>query len=213
MAEIRIMLQKARKQARDTTLAEAVANTKVVSGIQIRVCRILRGHLSKVYAIHWGDDSSRYLVSASEDGKLIVWDAHTANKVHVIPVRSSWAMTCAYAPSESFVACGGLDNICSIYRLKTTEGNVRLTRELPGHTGYISCCRFIDDSQIITSSGDNTCALWDIECGKQVALFTGHTGDVTSFSLSGDGTCFVSGSCDNTAKVRDQDNYFSVNFI
>ena len=25
-------------------------------------------------------------------------------------------MTCAYAPSGSFVACGGLDNICSIYR-------------------------------------------------------------------------------------------------
>ena len=92
-------------------------------------------------------------------------------------------MTCAYAPSGSFVACGGLDNICSIYSLKTREGNVRVSRELPGfvfffningkklhallitsnasshylhfrHTGYLSCCRFLDDSQIVTSSGD-----------------------------------------------------------
>ena len=30
---------------------------------------------------------------------------------------------------------GGLDNICSIYSLKTREGNVRVSRELPGHTG------------------------------------------------------------------------------
>lgn len=123
-----------------------------------------------------------YLVSASQDGKLIVWDAYTTNKVffffffwklfkflnsvtrlfflikqvHAIPLRSSWVMTCAYAPSGSYVACGGLDNICSIYSLKTREGNVRVSRELPGHTGYLSCCRFLDDNQIVTSSGDMT---------------------------------------------------------
>lgn len=107
-------------------------------------------------------------------------------QVHAIPLRSSWVMTCAYAPSGNFVACGGLDNICSIYSLKTREGNVRVSRELPGHTGergsagkgfavgeglcyppidsadqplspgYLSCCRFLDDNQIITSSGDTT---------------------------------------------------------
>lgn len=54
-------------------------------------------------------------------------------------------MTCAYAPSGNFVACGGLDNICSIYSLKTREGNVRVSRELPGHTGErdlagLGCC-------------------------------------------------------------------------
>lgn len=103
-----------------------------------------------------GTHCSRYLVSASQDGKLIVWDAYTTNKVHAIPLRSSWVMTCAYAPSGSYVACGGLDNICSIYSLKTREGNVRVSRELPGHTGYLSCCRFLDDNQIVTSSGDMT---------------------------------------------------------
>lgn len=77
-------------------------------------------------------------------------------QVHAIPLRSSWVMTCAYAPSGAYVACGGLDNICSIYSLKTREGNVRVSRELPGHTGYLSCCRFLDDNQIVTSSGDMT---------------------------------------------------------
>lgn len=54
------------------------------------------------------------------------------------------------------VVFSGLDNICSIYSLKTREGNVRVSRELPGHTGYLSCCRFLDDNQIVTSSGDMT---------------------------------------------------------
>lgn len=70
----------------------------------------------------------------------------TSLQVHAIPLRSSWVMTCAYAPSGNFVACGGLDNICSIYSLKTREGNVRVSRELPGHTGerdlagFRHCC-------------------------------------------------------------------------
>lgn len=69
--------------------------------IQIRTRRTLRGHLAKIYAMHWGTDSRcvrlgawllglrlfnglyvcRNLVSASQDGKLIVWDSYTTNKV------------------------------------------------------------------------------------------------------------------------------------
>uniref|UniRef100_A0A8D2HX38 G protein subunit beta 2 n=1 Tax=Urocitellus parryii TaxID=9999 RepID=A0A8D2HX38_UROPR len=147
--------------------------------------------------------STRLLVSASQDGKLIIWDSYTTNKVHAIPLRSSWVMTCAYAPSGNFVACGGLDNICSIYSLKTREGNVRVSRELPGHTGYLSCCRFLDDNQIITSSGDTTCALWDIETGQQTVGFAGHSGDVMSLSLAPDGRTFVSGACDASIKLWD----------
>lgn len=91
-----------------------------------------------------------------KDKECLVSNQISLLQVHAIPLRSSWVMTCAYAPSGSYVACGGLDNICSIYSLKTREGNVRVSRELPGHTGYLSCCRFIDDNQIVTSSGDMT---------------------------------------------------------
>lgn len=87
----------------------------------MKVRRTLRGHLAKIYAMHWAADK-RHLVSASQDGKLIVWDSYTTNKLHAIPLRSSWVMTCAYAPSGNYVACGGLDNICSIYNLRTKEG-------------------------------------------------------------------------------------------
>lgn len=100
----------------------------------MRTRRTLRGHLAKIYAMHWATDS-KLLVSASQDGKLIVWDSYTTNKVHAIPLRSSWVMTCAYAPSGNFVACGGLDNMCSIYNLKSREGNVKVSRELSAHTG------------------------------------------------------------------------------
>ena len=145
--------------------------------------RTLKGHLAKIYALHWAADK-RHIVSASQDGKLIIWDAYTTNKVHAIPLRSSWVMTCAYAPSGNFVACGGLDKICSIYSLRgaqpgaPTGGSVKIARELSAHSGYLSCCRFINDRQIVTSSGDMTCMLWDIEQGVRTMEFNDHTGDV-----------------------------------
>lgn len=76
-------------------------------------------------------------------------------------------------------------------------------KELAGHTGYLSHCRFLNDRQIITSSGDMTCALWDIEKGTVISNFVGHSGDVMSLSLSPDMRTFVSGACDTTAKLWD----------
>ncbi|KAG5838743.1 hypothetical protein ANANG_G00226810 [Anguilla anguilla] len=131
--QLKNQIRDARKACADATLSQITANIDPVGRIQMRTRRTLRGHLAKIYAMHWGTDS-RLLVSASQDGKLIIWDSYTTNKVHAIPLRSSWVMTCAYAPSGNYVACGGLDNICSIYNLKTREGNVRVSRELAGHT-------------------------------------------------------------------------------
>lgn len=174
-----------------------------LSRIVMKIRRTLKGHLAKIYAMHWAEDS-RHLVSASQDGKLIVWDAYTTNKVHAIPLKSSWVMTCAYSPSGNFVACGGLDNLCSIYNLKTREGSVRVARELAAHTGYLSCCRFLSDKQIITSSGDMSCMLWDIDAGVKITEFNDHTGDVMSISLNpANNNVFVSGACDATTKVWD----------
>lgn len=43
---------------------------------------------------------------------------------------------------------------------------MRATKELAAHDGYLSCCRFIDEASIVTSSGDSNCILWDVESGR-----------------------------------------------
>lgn len=184
------------------TVRAMAAEVEPLPRVQMRPRRTLKGHLAKIYAMQWSQDK-RHIVSASQDGKLIVWDAYTTNKVHAVPLRSSWVMTCAYAPSGNFVACGGLDNICSIYPLRSREGPIKPTRELSAHTGYLSCCRFLNDRQIVTSSGDMSCMLWDIDAGVRVLEFNDHTGDVMSLSLGVNQNIFISGSCDATAKLWD----------
>lgn len=112
-------------------------------------------------------------------------------------------MTCAFSSSGKLVACGGLDNLCSVYKLGQAEDGKMAYRELSQHEGYLSCCRFVNESEIITSSGDSTCILWDIESKTPVTTFTDHTGDVMSVSISPEKHLFASGSCDSTSKVFD----------
>lgn len=171
--------------------------------------RLLKGHFGKVYAIHWADkyethNDDHVLISASQDGKLIVWDGYTTNKLNVIPLRSSWVMTCAFEQTAGkFVACGGLDNLCSIYDATQREAG-RPVKELASHEGYLSSCQFFDEKNILTASGDSTIIYWDIETGDAKTHFADHGGDVMSISINPkDPNSFVSGSCDATAKIWD----------
>jgi guanine nucleotide-binding protein G(I)/G(S)/G(T) subunit beta-1 len=175
--------------------------------------RVLRGHFAKIYAMHWADSPDHgvgtQLVSASQDGKLIVWQARTASKIHDIPLRSAWIMSCAFAPTGSKVACGGLDNICSVYNLAAKGLSlqpVKSSYKLIGHTGYISCCRFFGESHasLLTSSGDMTCMLWDCESASSVAQFMDHSGDVMAVCAAPSASSvFVSAACDAVAKLWD----------
>jgi len=124
--------------------------------------KTLRGHLAKVYALEWGGEEGQNIVSASQDGKLLVWDAVTGNKIYAIPLQNAWVMTCAYSTSGSLVAAGGLDNCCSVYALRQGGGQTQREKcKLEGHTGYLSSCQFLhDDKHIMTASGDHSCKLW-----------------------------------------------------
>ena len=116
-------------------------------------------------------------------------------------------MTCAFEKEQGqMVACGGLDNLCSIYSLEAISSGLpgRATQELSAHDGYLSCCRFVDPAKILTCSGDSTCMAWDVETGESLKTFRGHGGDTMSLSVCPtDKNLFVSGSCDATSKVWD----------
>lgn len=48
-------------------------------------------------------------------------------------------MACSYSPSGNFVASGGLDDVCTIFSLKTESGTPALKKRVEGHKGtYIN---------------------------------------------------------------------------
>lgn len=74
-------------------------------------------------------------------------------------------------PGALLLLINAYDNSFFAICVQTREGAARVSRELAAHTGYLSCCRFLSDKEIITSSGDMTCGLWDIETGQMKVHF------------------------------------------
>lgn len=204
-----------KERLNDTSMTQYASNLPRIAAPPLKQRRTLKGgHLNKITSISWSADSSQVL-SAGQDGKLILWDAESTNKVNAINLQSSWVMTCAMSPSGKLVASGGLDNICSVYDLKAAEAAMSQnpgaiippTKSLDAHVGFISGIKFLSDQQLLTSSGDQTSALWDIERGVMVKQFSGHSKDVMGLALlrdnSGYVNNFVTASGDRTARLWD----------
>ena len=122
------------------------------------------GHLDKIYAMAWCPDS-QHIVTAAQDGKLLVYDAYSGCKTHRVELENRWVMACAYSPqpgpslpvtvccsshrTTGVVASGGLDNAVSIYVLNDDEGLGTLKKQMTGHDGYVGGIQFIDNSKLV----------------------------------------------------------------
>jgi len=178
---------------------------------EIQTRRMLSGHFGKIYSIAWAQNSI-CLCSAAQDGKLILWNCQDNIKLHSISLRSSWVMSCGYSPDGRLVSSGGLDNIVTIHSLPENVVNnqradpkldttPRIKAELNTHDGYISSCAFYGNDKIITSSGDSTCTLFDIETLHAQSTYVGHLQDVMSASFHG--STLITGSIDTTVRLWD----------
>uniref|UniRef100_A0A1B6C1M3 Uncharacterized protein n=1 Tax=Clastoptera arizonana TaxID=38151 RepID=A0A1B6C1M3_9HEMI len=191
-------------KAADKTLEEACADLADAPKVRLTTKKMLKGHINKVNSVHYSGDS-RHAVTGSLDGKLIIWDTWTGNKTQVIPLRSAWVMSVAFSQSGNFVACGGMDNMCTVYDINNRDstGAAKIVRELLGYEGFLSSCRFIDDKTLITGSGDMKVCIWDLEANKRIQDFNAHAGDVCTMTLAPDGNSYITGSVDKTAKLWD----------
>nr|XP_002126536.1 guanine nucleotide-binding protein subunit beta-5 [Ciona intestinalis] len=227
--QLRKKLQADRRNLNDAELFVMGKKAGGSPSIQVRCRRILKGHTGKVLDMDWSLDKRR-IVSSSQDGKILVWDGFTTNKEQAISLPTTWVNACAYAPSGGSIACGGLDNKCSVFPLNSSSNSSTLSvsnkqnpvssgpadtgagtimqqrKVVAMHTSYISACTFThSDYQILTASGDSTCALWDVESGQLLQSFHGHQSDVMDAALSPceTGNLFISGGCDKNACVWD----------
>lgn len=185
-------------------------DTVKISG-KLKTKRKLGGHFGKVVSIGWGREGERAM-TASQDGHVIIWNALSATKAHVVPLKSSWVMFAEMSQEGAeLFATGGLDNVATIWQTPTSGSAYRLQSELYGHDGYVCSARFLSDAKLLTTSGDGTAGLWDLskprgksekDVDDRVSVYKGHEKDVSSIDLhpeckdtfltsSTDGSCML----------------------
>ncbi|PRP79328.1 guanine nucleotide binding protein beta subunit 2 [Planoprotostelium fungivorum] len=132
----------------------------------------------------------------------------TAQRSGMIRLESMFVIACACSMSGRFIASGGLDNTCTIWKVLDDEGHILPNLgdchyKLEGHESFISGINFMHDSSVITSSGDQTIRLWDIEEGRQIRDFREHKGEVLGISTDAERDLLASCSSDKTIIMWD----------
>lgn len=187
---------------KEGSLAGAADNEMLVpirSNVKCR--RTLRGHFGKITALDWSGDGNT-VVSASQDGNLLLWDAVSTSKKQTVRLKSAYVMSVCMEEGGRFVAAGGLDNACSVYSVGG-EMPSRLVTELVSHEGYLADCVFFHSpSKMLTASADATALLWDVEMGQIIDTFAEHKSNLTNVRLFGEHT-FLSSSTDKSIKLWD----------
>jgi WD40 repeat protein len=91
-----------------------------------------------------------------------------------------------------------------LLRWRTLNESPALIRILSGHQGPVTSVAVSPDGRrIVSGSGDNTVAVWDLEAGTLIHQLSGHQRSVSSVAVGPDGRRIVSGSWDKTVAVWD----------
>jgi WD40 repeat protein len=149
------------------------------------------------------DSQARWIVTAGADGKAILWDSHTGERLctvaHKDAVRDVAFRRRGKADDSLFVTASA-DKTAQVWDAQTRKPVVELT----GHTGEVFSARFtLYGPGVITVSFDNTARLWNYQTKKCVAILEGHRDVIWSVEFSPSGTNFTTTSSDGTARLWD----------
>jgi WD40 repeat protein len=161
--------------------------------------RTLHGHTGSVTGCAVSLDG-RFIVSASDDSTLKVWDAATGADLHTLRGHTSTVEDCAVSPDGRFIVSASWDDTLKVWDAATGIESLSLT----GHTDSVNDCAVSPDGRfIVSASDDSTLKVWDAATGADLHTLTGHTGLVYGCAVSPDGRFIVSASDDTTLKVWD----------
>ncbi|XP_010770403.1 guanine nucleotide-binding protein subunit beta-5-like [Notothenia coriiceps] len=221
-------LEEERGKLSDIELNQVAEKVEVLGALAIKTRRVLKGHGNKVLCMDWCKDKRR-IVSSSQDGKVIVWDGFTLNKVS--------RRLCG-----AFVWMGGSDRKSNIWDMRSGqnvqsfeshESDINCVKYYPSGDAFASAsddatCRFFDlradrevavyqkDSVIFGAStldfslsgrllfagyNDYTINVWDVLKGTRASILFGHENRVSRVRVSPDGTALCSASWDNTLRI------------
>lgn len=210
-------VENAKRKTRDKRLKEQSSGLALIPNHSVnpKLYNTLQGHLEIVTKIRWNSQSN-LILSASQDGYMIMWDAVTGLKRNAIPLENNWILSCSLSPDDLLIVSGGLDNNLTVYNINNSSNrlnyfNSSVANIFKGHNAYISDCQFLNNHQIVSSSGDMKCILWDLHKEGKVRDFVEHLGDVLCMDLFNSnvkGTqfsdnLFISGGSDSYCKVWD----------
>ncbi|MFM8330865.1 MAG: hypothetical protein ACKN9T_04185, partial [Candidatus Methylumidiphilus sp.] len=170
------------------------------------------GHQALIRNVVFTPDG-RYLVSASDDKTIRVWDWRAGKTVKTLrgqvgPGNEGKLFALALSPDGRWLAAAGfMENAVGeahhYIRLYDFERG-ELVDLLRGHTDAVYSLAFSPDSRrLVSGSHDKTAIIWDVAQQRLLRKLEGHSNAIYGLSFSRDGQRVVTASDDQTLNLWD----------
>lgn len=138
----------------------------------------MREHDKRVWSIDFSSADPTMLASGSDDCSVKLWSINQGLSIGTIRTKANVCSVQFPSNSSRSLAFGSADHKIYYYDLRNSK--VPLCT-LIGHNKTVSYVKFVDSTNLVSASTDNTLKLWDLSmCTSRVVdaplqSFTGHT--------------------------------------
>ncbi|KAI3997021.1 hypothetical protein MKX01_021297 [Papaver californicum] len=171
-----------------------------------------KGHNGAVWCCDISRDSRR-LITGSADQTAKLWDVKSGTLLFTFPFDSpAKSVDFAVGDKLAVITTDPFMEQTSAIHVKTiskdpTEQTAESALKITGPQGRINRAVFGPLNRTIISAGEDAIVrIWDSETGKMLnesSKESGHSKTITSLSMSEDGSHFLTGSSDKSAKLWD----------
>ena len=156
-----------------------------------------KGHKDWVWTATFNRDGT-HLVSSSQDKTLKIWDVKSGSCIQTLNIGEQ-IQSIAFSFDGKLMAAGSDDATVKLWKL---EGKTyQFPKSLEGHVDFVRSLAFNREGKLASASYDNTVRLWDVERGKCIKVFRGHTHRLRAIAFSPDDKTIVSGGWDHQLKI------------
>ncbi|MDX1991445.1 MAG: protein kinase [bacterium] len=165
----------------------------------------MEGHTNTVEGVEFSPDDA-YVLSASWDGNVILWDAATGEQIRRFGAgertHEGRATNVAFSPDGQIAASCDSEGLIILWDVATGEEIGRLE----GHEDEIGNIAFSPDGAALASASyDQTVRLWDVATGQEIRRFgpdgIAHDDDANDVVFSPDGTQLLSSAWDGSIRL------------
>ncbi|KAI8830636.1 cross-pathway control WD-repeat protein cpc2 [Chytriomyces hyalinus] len=164
--------------------------------------RSLTGHNHFVSDVVVSSDG-QFALSASWDKTLRLWDLTTGTTTRRFVGHTNDVLSVSFSPDNRQIVSGSRDKSIKLWN---TLGECKLNIVQDGHSEWASCVKFSPNpaNPVIVSAGwDKLVKVWDATKCKLKTNHYGHTGYISTITISPDGSLCASGGKDGITMLWD----------